>query len=270
MAALRKVPLKLGLISVTVGVQGAIDEDEGPKFNTVCDTGHAPARVKQSLVCPSCQNDDKGTFKKAQPTDDGKYVVVDPEKLKEVATVKPEVKDAINLTAHPADDLRFVLPGTKVYYLAPNKGEHDLYALMVELVESRTDVALCAKFAVRSKPAMYQLGVYEGALTLTEVAWPTQIRQAPAHTGTADPAMAGMAAKFLDTIIQPFDATAYTDERAEAVANFVGSQKAVAAGDADEVVTSTPDDLMAAMQAAIEPPKPAKKATKKATRKKAS
>lgn len=271
MSTLRKVPLKLGLVSVTVGVQSAIDAGAQPSFNTVCDKGHDPARVKQSLTCPTCSNADRGTFKKAQATDDGKYVIVDPSKLEEVAECPPEVKDAINLTAHPADDLRFAIPGGKVYYLAPVKGEHDTYALMVDLVSKRDDVALCAKFAIRSKPAMYQLGVHEGALTLLEIAWPADVKDAPQHTGNLDASMAEMAAKFLDSIIEPFDADTYVDVRAEAVAEFMAKQKAVKAGDAEKVTTSSPDDLMAAMAAAVGEKAPAKKKTaKKATKKKAA
>lgn len=273
MSTLRKVPLKLGLVAVTVGVQGAIDDTE-PKFNTVCDQGHDPVRVKQSLTCPTCSNADRDLFKKAQETDDGKYVVVDPAKLKEVAEVPSEVKDAINLTAHPADDLRFAISGGKVYYLAPTKGDHDTYALFVELIKKRSDVAMCAKFAIRSKPAMYQLGVHSEALTLTEIAWPSTIREAPEHGGSVDESMGEMANKFLDTIIEPFNADTYVDARAGAMAEFVAKQKAVKAGDTEEVETSTPDDLMAAMAAAVgeKPTKKAtkKKATKKATKKKAS
>jgi non-homologous end joining protein Ku len=265
-AALRKVPLKLGLISVTVGVQGAIDNDDEPRFNTLCDQGHAPVRIKQALVCPECKNQDRSTFKKGQETDDGKYVVVDPEALQAAATVDPAVKDAITLTAHPAEDLRFALPGSKVYYLAPSKGEHDTYALMLDLVERRTDIAMCAMFAVRGKPAMYQLGAHGGCLTLTEVAWPKSIREAPQHTGTVDPAMSAMAGTFLDTIVTPFDAGAYVDGRAEKIREFIAKQTAVTAGDVEEVASGTPDDLMAAMAAAIG----AKPAAKKATRKKAT
>lgn len=271
MSTIRKVPLRLGLVSATVGVQGAID-DAQPKFNTVCDQGHDPARVKQSLRCPTCDNTEYGTFKKAQPTDDGKYVVVDPDKLKEVVEVPSEVKDAINLTAHPAEDLRFAIPGGKVYYLAPAKGEHNTYALFVELVSSRSDeVAFCAKFALRGKPAMYQLGVHEGALTMSEIAWPTDVREAPKHDGELDTAMSEMAHKFLDTIIEPFDADEYVDVRASAVAEFMAKQKAVDAGDAEQVTTSSPDDLMAAMAAAVgDKPKPKKKAARKKAAKKAA
>lgn len=269
-STIRKVPLKLGLIGVTVAVQGAIDNSNEVKLNTVCTKKHDPVRVKQSLGCPKCGNNDMGTFKKAQATDDGKFVVVDPEKVKEAAEPPSEVKDAINLTAHPAGDLTFALPGEKLYYLAPVKGEHDTYALMVDLVTKRDDVALCANFAIKSKPGMYRLGVHDGALTLVELAWPSDIKPAPQHQGTVDEAMSEMAVKFMDSIITEFDPATYTDARAESMRDFIGKQKAVASGEEEDAGTSTPDDLMAAMAKAVGEEAPKKKATKKATKKKAS
>lgn len=271
MAAIRKVPLKLGLISVTVKVATAI-EDATPRFNTVCDQGHAPNKVKQRLECPSCQSSERGAFKKGVEQGDGTVIVVEADKVAEASEVPDDIKQGINLTTHPADDLvGTTMVGGKVYFLEPNQGEHDTYALMTQLVEERTDVAMLASFAIRSKPSLYRLGTLDGALTLTEIAWPESVRPAPRHQGTVDDAMLKMAAQFVDTLVAPFDPNEYRDTRSTQLADFLSKQKAVASGDEEAVVATSGDDLMAALSAAVTPKKkPAKKAAKKATAKKAA
>lgn len=263
--ALRKVPIRLGLITVPVKIDGALEG--APSFHTVCNTGHAPVRIKQTLACPECKNADRGSFVKATETDDGKYAIVSAEKLEAATAVPDDVKNTITLTAHPAEQVQFAIPGEKTYFLAPGT-DPNAYALMVRLVEERRDVALLTTFAVRSKPALYRLGVYQGALTLTEMAYPEAIRPAPENTGVVDEAMAAMASQFLDTITTDYDAASYTDTRSEAIRKVVEAADVVAAGGEAAPTAGEPTDLMAAMAAAIGQAPAKKTARKKTARKK--
>lgn len=269
--AIRKVPLKLGLISVTVKVATAI-EDATPRFNTVCDQGHAPNKIKQRLECPTCQSSERSAFKKGVEQDDGTMVVLNAEDVTKAAEVPEDIKSSITLTTHPADDLvGTTVVGGKVYFLEPEKGNHDTYALMAKLVEQRQDVAMLSSFAIRGKPSLYRLGTLDGALTLTEIAWPESVRPAPRHQGTVDEAMLGMAAQFVDTLVAPFDPKDYSDTRSKQLSDFLAKQESVVSGDADAVVASSSDDLMAALSAAVGPKKATrKKTTRKTTARKAS
>jgi DNA end-binding protein Ku len=271
--AIRSVPLKLGLISTTVKVASAID-DATPSFNTVCDEGHAPAKVKQHLGCPTCgKQGNRFQFKKGLDQGDGTVVVVDNEELGKASEVSESVKGTITLTTHPAADLAgTTIAGGKVYFLEPSKGEHDTYALMVELVASRPDMAFLSSFAIRGKPALYQLGTFDGALSLVEIAWPENVKPSPRHQGDVDAAMLAMAGQFVDTLVAPYDPALYRDARVEQINTFLETQKAVASGDKDAAVSSgSGDDLMAALAAVVGGSStPAKKATRKKTTKKAT
>lgn len=281
----RNVLLTIGLVSVPVKVDTAIEAESTPSFKTVCDgthatkKGHPPTAIKQKYVCPTCQNDDRNTLKKAAPTEDGKYVIVTPEQIKAEASLPDELKNTMSLAAHPLDSVLDATIATgKVYNLLPGKGvSDDQYALFVAAAREAAaeGLALCTVWAYRDKPAMYLLQPRGEHLMAHELAWPSEVKEVKPINGTPDQALLGQFKTLIGMSKADFDPAAYRDQRADSIAALISKGKAVEAGDEPEGPsvkgggTNVADQLGAALAAlgAGEDTKPAKK---KAAKKKAS
>lgn len=264
--AIRTVPLRLGLAQVNVKVESAIESDSGPKFHTVCTHPDdkkltEPARVKQSLVCPECQNSDRSTFEKAADAGDGKVRVVTQQEQKDASEIDASLKDVIDLTPHPAKDVREGTIRTgKVYRLDPGKGvTPESYALFVGLVKSLKTEALCTMWAVRSKPAMYELTVHGDSLVLCELAWPDDVKPAPAINGKADKSMLDQIKQLVKLTKTDFDPSTYKDSRVDALSTLLAGKAEVSeiGSDTEESNTGTTapsgslaDQLNAALESA--------------------
>lgn len=269
----RNIVLSLGLVTVPVKLDTAVT-DSTPSFKTVCDgpgtkKGHAPTAINSKYICPSCGNDERHTMKKASPTDDGKYIVIDAETVKAEMTVPDSVKQKMDLAAHPVESvLAATLPTGKVYNLLPGKGvDENLYALFVEAVkQAQADgLALCTIWAYRDKPVMYMLGHRNTLLIVQELAWPADVKDVAPITGTPDKAMLEQFKTLIGMSKSDFDADAYKDFRAESVAALLAKGKAVEAGDeptgptVQSGGTNVADQLAAALKGAEKAEKASKK-----------
>lgn len=278
MAAVKSnIPLKIGpFFGVPVSVITAIEDDKKETaLNTLCDTGHAPARVRQDLKCPECSNNDKATFKKGQDRGDGTFAVVDVEAVAAAIATSEDVKNTLTLTTHPLDQVaEQTLPNGKVYYLEPGKGGQGAYPLIVEAVRRRPNVAFCTVWASRSVPAMYRLGIYRDSLTLTQLAWPASVKAAPTNPGNANEDEVKMALVLVDQLCSDFDPETFRDTRTETLAAFIAAADGVEGAATPETAVVTPKvssmmDMLAAAVAASAAPEKADKPKAK-PRKKAS
>ena len=254
MSTIRSTVLRLGLLNVPVKVQTAIT-DSAPRFNTVCTHGHAPTKVKQSLACPACGNADRATFEKGHDNGDGTITVVNPDDLAQHQEVPAEVKEAITLSVHPAEDVDNAVPGGRTYWLAPGKGGEAGYTAFVAVLRAHPDHALCTVFATRSRPSMYRVALHDDALMLVELAWPGDVTSIDVPEGDAPEAMVQQLALVISSASTPFDPSTYFDARAKAVEDFLSQQQAVAAGitpeDASEGGAPAANDLASQLAAML-------------------
>lgn len=249
MATLKSnIPLIFGVITAPVSVVSATVRAES--LNVICNQGHKPAKTKQDLFCPECDSRDRSAFVKGKAMGDT-VIVIDEQQL--AATEAPEVvKNTITLTCHPVDQLGETLPGEKAYFLKPGKGSEQAYALVLELIRSRSDVAFVTEFAVRTVASFFRLQVFGDALALIEVARPDTVAQAPALPSTAvDPKMLELGSEFVDKLTVDYDREVYRDRRAEVIQALLSDGDATAMLEAAQQVGSSPADLMAMLQAAV-------------------
>lgn len=259
MAAVKSnIPLKIGpFFGVPVSVVTAIEDDKkSTALNTLCDTGHAPARVRQDLKCPECSNNVKETFKKGQDRGDGTFVVVDADEVAAVTAISDDVKNSLTLTTHPVEQVnQHTLPSGKVYYLEPGKGGAAAYPLVVEMVKARPNLAFCTVWAARTAPAMYRLGVYGDVLTLTQLAWPASVKATPNVGTDAKADEVKMALVLADQLSSDFDPETFRDTRSETLAAFIAAAEGVEGATKPESAVVTPKvtsmmDMLAAAVAA--------------------
>lgn len=238
MAALRKgVKLVLaGLFNIEVNVLAAADDDDKETaFKTICvgeddQHTHPPTAVKQSLGCPTCDNNVRDTFVKGREVSKGSFVVVDPSELA-AADVEAELKEQMQLTVHDAADVTTkTLPGAKTYFLEPGKGPltHKAYNLLRDKIKENPDKAYCTVWAARSKPGMYRLGVFGTAITLEQLCWPENVRSAPdVPAEEYSEAESAMLDQLVEAISADFDPSTYRDVRKEQIAAVIAAAEAV-------------------------------------------
>lgn len=260
----RNILITLGLVSIPVAVNKAT-EDVRSGFHNVCDQGHPPARTRQSLACSACGNDDRSTFVKGREADDGGYIIVSPEELKEATAVDPKVINAMALSAHPRDGVMgsTVVTG-KVYNLLPGKGvDPSQYATVVEAVrraeQEGTVLTTVWAYNARSAPAMYLIQARDESLVASEMAWPEAVRAVPPVEGDADEALVGQFTSLITMSRSAFDPEAHRDGRAETIEALLASKTPQASGDPEAVdapkalapgSTNIADQLAAALAAA--------------------
>ncbi|MEO6159057.1 MAG: Ku protein [Ilumatobacteraceae bacterium] len=294
MAAIKKdVNVQIGpFLKAKVSVHAAVDDDDKEvSLKTVCcgdglkdETGpakdvphtHAPTAIKQLLRCPTCLNDDKATFKKAKQ-DGNVFAVVDTEALAAVQAESAGDSTLMDFTVHDVEDFDGrVLNGDKVYFLESVKSDEKTYALIRSVVEANPDKVILTTWAARSKPAMYRLTTFNGALAVQKIAWLDSIREAPAVDFEPSEKEIGMAGQLLSMAVMPFDAATYKDTRNEALAHLIAQAQGVEGIAAPATVGSAPkptggslEDMLAAALAAAgatveDAPAPKKRAPRKA------
>lgn len=265
--AYRKSVLQLGLITAPVSVYSAVEKPVSNR--TLCTDGHTPTGVKQTVACPTCGKTDG--FVKGREVAKDTFVLIDQADLDAAAAEGEPFKAVINLTPHPAEQMTDMLPaGDKVYYLGPQPGGNDTFALLHDRIAAHPELVFTTVYAVAGSPAMYQIRCFGDTLVLVELAWPAALKEQPTWTGTPNPALVAMADQFLTTLITDFDASTYVDKGRARLDEIVAAGTAVtstATPGASTAAPSAADALLAALSAAVQgagaTPAPAKRVTKK-------
>lgn len=257
------VKLTVGpFLSVTVNVLGAVDDDDKEvSLSNICignqpfSAEHPPSGVKQNLKCPVCENDDKTSFKKGR-IDGGTVSIVETAAVAATTVATAGNPLLMEFSAHPADDLDGkTLNGDRVYFLACQGGHEKIYALLVALVVSRPDLVLLTTWASRSKPAMYRLVTFNGALAVQKLAWLTSIRTAPVVNETPDAKNLAQAQTLVEMAVTPFDPATYVNTRSAALQALIAQAQGVEGAAVIPTAAAAPkaveNDLTAMLEAAL-------------------
>ncbi|HEU0130805.1 MAG TPA: Ku protein [Mycobacteriales bacterium] len=206
------VAVRLGpLLSIPVNVHTAV-EAGSDGLHAVCCDGHDAGRVHQQYACEQCGRIGRlNEFPDRAAELDGALVVLTQAEIEQAGQVDEDVKDSITLLAHGRDEVaQHTLPGAKVYYLSPAKGAAEAYAILRAIVDGDPDTVFCTVFAVRGKPAMWQLGSYRGVVTLRQLAWPAEVKELPAIPDTpVDERALPLAQTLVESLRAPFDPDNY-------------------------------------------------------------
>lgn len=227
------------LFALTVAVDSAVrDDSKGNGVNKLCqgvDDKHAHplSGVNQFLRCPVCANDDATTFKVGRFRD-GAAFVVDEAELALARTVSDEERKSLAIRVHPVEQVeRFMLPSAKPYFLKPQNStepEMQAYASMVRgIAEMTGQYAFLTRFSLKGSLKMYRLGVYENALTLTPMAWPTNILPSPQIDVEPPTGYVQQITTLAELSVSDFDVDTYADTRSQAVAALLDAATPVSA-----------------------------------------
>lgn len=265
-AALSKVPLSFGLVTFPVDLMPAAKSRNakatGTSFTNVCPTCAEAHPLHQAYMCDADEAHgpfSAGDAAKALKLADGSLQRLTDD---QVAALKVAGASGANLRgaemhAFPADQVeRYTVRLGTGYWLRPQEGSEAAYALMMQVIGERTDVAFLTEVTVKQVTKLYRARSERGVIMLYELARPEEVYQPEPVDTPVDERMLQAADALVDALTDTFDPAEYRNRRAERF-------EALRAELSPEVPTpissarSVADDLLAVLQASVEAAKQA-------------
>jgi DNA end-binding protein Ku len=185
---------------------------------------------------------------------DDKYVILEEEDFEAADAIKTKTIDILNFTEEKEiDSIYYEQP----YYLEPDKGAMNAYALLRDALEASKKVAVTS-FVLRNKEGLAILKPYKKAIVLNRIRWEQEIRDT---SGLSLPPIskskvkeAEMAHKLVDQLTEKFDIGQYKDEYTAKLLKIIRdkSKGKKHAAPKLRVVHKQNDDLMSMLKASLE------------------
>ncbi|MFD1605578.1 Ku protein [Flavobacterium artemisiae] len=185
---------------------------------------------------------------------DDNYVILEDEDFEAADAEKTKTIDIQNFTSEKEiDSLYYEQP----YYLEPDKGAANAYALLRDAMESTGKVGVTS-FVLRNKEALAILKPYKNVIVLNRIRFAQEIRDTselklPAVSKTKIKEI-DMANKLVEQLTEPFDISKYKDEYTAKLLKII-KDKAKGKKQAKpklNVVHKQSDDLMSMLKASLE------------------
>lgn len=251
-----KGSISFGLVNVPVQLYTAV-RSQDIRFRQL--HGKTHARVKQQRIdVETGEEVDYDDLVKGYETEDGRYVIVDPDELRQLdpqASELIDIHDFVELT--DIDPIYYERP----YYLAPNgKAAAKPYRLLADAMTREGKVAI-ASFVMRNKEYLAAIRAQDGLLILSTM------HHADEVVDPADLDLSGllgdvevrereveMAQRLIDSLVTDFEPEAYEDSYRQRLTEFL---EAKAEGQDVELPKVEPDrggviDLTAALEQSLE------------------
>lgn len=215
--------INFGLVSVPVKLYSAISQKD-ISFHQI--DKRSGSRIKYKRVSEKTGREvPYEQIAKGYELDDGEYVVIDPDELKELM---PDVTNTVDLQAFV--DLEEIDPVyyELTYYLAPGKGGDKAYKLLLDALEDSKKVGL-GKVVIRTKQylaAIRPMGkvlALETMLFPDEVVDPKSIPDLPGRVSVTDREKR-MAKQLIDSLSEPFDPKEWQDDYRKRVEKLIAKK----------------------------------------------
>lgn len=185
---------------------------------------------------------------------DDNYVILEDEDFEAADAEKTKTIDIQNFTSEKEiDSLYYEQP----YYLEPDKGAANAYALLRDAMQATGKVGVTS-FVLRNKEALAILKPYKNVIVLNRIRFAQEIRDTselklPAVSKTKVKEV-DMANKLVEQLTEPFDISKYKDEYTAKLLKII-KDKAKGKKQAKpklKVVHKQSDDLMSMLKASLE------------------
>lgn len=221
MASVWKGALSFGLVNISTRLHPAIRTTGGDiHFRQLHRTDLAP--IKYERVCSADgESVPWSEIVKGYEYRKGKYIALTNEDLKAAALESSSAIEILDFVKEQEIDPRFF---DTPYYLVPEKGGEKAYALLREAMRSTGMVAI-GKFTMRQKQHLASVKPIGDAMVLElmrfadELVDPSQFTF-PSAEGVR-PQELGMAEQLIANLVQPFEASKYTDDYHENVKRII-------------------------------------------------
>lgn len=265
----KDVKLTFGLVSMVVNVHTAVADIKDAQTHQACNHEHPLTRVRQVTACPTCGNDDKGSFVRVKEISK-QLILVHEEWLAQQAAEAAKFKQNMAITWHPADQVAAALiPNGKTYYMSLTPGSHPeawkAYSLLTTLIENNPNLTFMTKLTFRTALQLFSLSASDGMLILKAMADTELVRERPAVQVTeVSKVNLGIGQQIIEAYLEDFDAVEHGSTGREKLAEQIAATVPMTPGVEGEVV-----DVTEALELTIKAKK-AKAPAKKAAAKKAA
>ncbi|MGV3698032.1 non-homologous end joining protein Ku [Flavobacterium sp.] len=185
---------------------------------------------------------------------DDTYVVLEDADFEAADAVKTKTIDILNFAQEKEiDSIYYEQP----YYLEPDKGAANAYALLRDALQASKKVAVTS-FVMRNKEGLAILKPYKNVIVLNRIRWEQEIRETselklPPVSKTKAKEM-DMANKLVEQLTEKFDISQYKDEYTDNLLKIIRDKAKgkKAAKPKLKVVHNQTDDLMSMLKASLE------------------
>jgi DNA end-binding protein Ku len=266
--------ISFGLVSVPVQIFSSAESKASVSFNMLhkkCGT-----RVKQQYICPKDNNEvvARDEMVKGYEFAKDQYVVLTADEIKALEEKSTSTIDVQEFVPLDKVDREYL---DKVYYLGPDKGGDRAYRLLAAAL-LETGKAAVGQYSARGRQHLILLRPKNGVLVMEQLLYSDELRpttEVPVPEGDVKPMELTLAKQLIDqTSNENFEPEKYKDVVRERVMEQI--QKKV---EGQEITMEAPADssgkiidLMEALKASLasqptssEPPKEAKKKSRKAS-----
>jgi DNA end-binding protein Ku len=250
----KKTSIILGLLSVPVTLEPAVDDESG-QFKTIhTHDGTDPAKVTVKAICTVCEETRSSVF--AFPERgrevDGKLVVVTSEEMAE-ASGKP-VTSMVPAFHSREKVYAATVAGDSVQNVSPQKGFEVQYVALRNALMARPDVVGVTVWSPKSKNSLWVLEVVNDRIVASKRSWPADVRAvAAAPLMEVSPTDQQMVEGIVDNLTTDFDVHTYVDEAKAGVERLVSERlgNAVVIPAGATVAPTASVDLTAVLQASL-------------------
>lgn len=185
---------------------------------------------------------------------DDKYVILEDADFEAADAEKTKTIDILNFTEEKEIDTIYY---EQPYYLQPDKGAMNAYALLRDALSASKKVAVTT-FVMRNKEGLAILKPYKNAIVLNRIRWEQEIRDMSElklpPMSKSKPKEMDMANKLVNQLTEKFDISSYKDEYTAKLLKII---KDKAKGKKQvkpkmKVVHKQSDDLMEMLKASLE------------------
>jgi DNA end-binding protein Ku len=252
MASVWKGHLAFGLLSIPVKVQVAARKDTGLSFNMLHSACHG--RVKQQLVCPSCDGKaiERSDTLKGYEYEKDQYLVVSAQELESAETEASKVMEIDTMVdAAEIDPLLF----EESFYIEPDLGGHKGYKLLLEALVAEGKYAV-SRIVKNSREHIAIIRPYRGVLMFHTMFYETEVRQTPDAKIDRIELKAeevSLARQLVQINAGEFDHASYRDRYRTVVEELLATKQAggVPVIPAAKPKAKEPIDIMAALAASL-------------------
>lgn len=213
--------LRLSLVSIGVELYAAASSGDKTALHQI----HKPSgkRVRYEKVAPGVGPVDMSDIVKGFEIGDDSYVVLEPEELEEIKLESSRAIELVQFVDRDEIDPRYF---EKPYYLAP---EGDVstegYVVIREALQATGKIGL-GRLTMRGRESLVAVLPFGKGLLVETLRYANELRAAePYFSEIADTAgdeeMISLATELIERKTRPFDAKAFKDSYAEALAELV-------------------------------------------------
>ena len=201
--------ISFGLINIPIKLFSAVEEST-LDMDMLDKKDHAPIKFKRVNEATGKEVAYADIVKGYKVED--QYVILEEEDFEAADAIKTKTIDILSFTEETAIDSIYY---EKPYYLEPDKGAMNAYALLRDALEVSKKVAVTS-FVLRNKEGLAILKPYKKVIVLNRIRWEQEIRNTDElklpPVSKAKMKEMDMAHKLIEQLTEKFDITSYKDE----------------------------------------------------------